>query len=316
MDRSFTHISSRIDLYQSFTNFFEPEFVKEVIKIETERAESEDDFIAPLKLAIVGRYETDFRFHLNRYLYDLETILRMGTPETRPVIIKELEEEILDYKSYSTNNEILASVKERNDFKIFSRKERTGEWRKSSLPREETDKLDLQKVDPKILNLYFEIVLYYVELHNSYLQRLIEIGIHQQNTYYEMSGVLQPRLNRFIVEEKWVRFLSICDFYSDTRDYLGGYFNVKLVDYDEEKKTYTWTGIGGSVAPSMAEFIKKLESEKIVKQMGDKKKSYVSAFVTFFNMKSTEEFRKFIGKELNRDVTRFDCIFNHISTIK
>lgn len=316
MNEVFTKLSSRIDLYQSFINFFEPEFVKEVVKIETEKEESDDGFIAPLKLAVVSRYEEEFRFYLNRYLYDLEVLLRLSTPKTRKAIINELNEQILFYDEFSNKKEICQLVSERNNFKIKLTKEHTGELRKSASTRKEIEKFDFKNTNRKIQYLYFEVVIYYVKLHNSYLHNLISIGTHKPNTYHNNSSVLKISLDKFIPEDKWERFIRICDFYSKERDYFGKHSNVKLINYDDEKKQYEWLGIGKSFVPAMAEFIMKLESEKIVKQKGEKKGVYILAFTIFFNMKYDHEFNKHIGKEMNKRTGKFNLVFSHVSNVK
>ena len=298
--------SSKIDVFHSFKRFFDPDIILEFSKALGDsnlRNESVFDRMYPS----VAKAEEEFHFYLSRYFFDLSDLFFVARPIFQTKLKQSLKDDINYMKARIDDKEINHSVIEQNKFVRTWFLERTGERRLSYYHRGEKEKLNSRKLQSILTDDYKDFVCFHA---NSF--------INGNNSFVNSSKVSIDNWSYFDFEiqsciSNWERFISVCKYYCDEKNFKDKKISSPPIRYDFDNNSFYWVGIGRSIIPSLAEFIRALIVNGIVKRSKAKMRIPCS-FIKYFGLWDSIKDKKYLLKEMNKGSSK-TFIFKKINDL-
>ncbi len=300
------NLSSKIDVFHSFKRLFDPDIVLE-FSMAIKEGCTKGSLLFSRKYKSISIAEEEFHFYLSRYFYDLTDILLVAKPMFRKRIKEIIGSDIKYMQSRVDESEIEKNIIEQNKFERAWFLERTGERRLSSSPRDREKLLSSSKMRSMITEDYKDFVRFHAETFMNRNTILLNSKKEQESTGSYFDFDIRSSIS------DWRRFILICKYFSD-----GNNFRDKKVDsppilYNHDSNSFYWVGIGKSVVPSLAEFIRALNNNGILKPSKAKMR-IPNSFIKYFGLWEEIQDKKYLMKQI-KNCSSKTFIFKKISEL-
>jgi len=198
-----------------------------------------------------------FWHRLSRMGFETEQLYVLSDKRFHKLLDKRIQEDIKWLDEELEEQNVRSRLQGSNENIILIKEDRAGEIRKSSWPRDQVDRIDVEHIPTAVYTEYLRFV-------QNYFAEVIEtLERYKSGDFkiYIKTLFGEPELRDYI--EDWDRFIRICDMLAEPSSFQNK--PQQIIKKNSTTGEYIWRGLNDASMPSLGQFIIRLQKLSLIK---------------------------------------------------